>query len=65
MRKYKKGESVIVVMPNEDEVSGTVLRVSPGNRNVVVRLDDNTEILTETQFLKNTPKETTIYRRSR
>ena len=65
MRKYKKGESVIVIMPNEDEVSGTVLRVSPDNRNIVVRIDDNTEILTEPQFLKDNPIDTTGYRRFR
>ena len=63
MRKYKKGESVIVVMPNADEVSGTVLRVSPDNRNIVVRIDDDTEILTEPQFLKDNLSGTTSYRR--
>ena len=64
MRKYKKGESVIVVMPNADEVSGTVLRVSPDNRNIVVRIDDDTEILTEPQFLKDNLSATTSYRRT-
>ena len=52
MRKYKVGENVIVVLPDKREVSGTIQKVSPDRRNLIVRIDDRTDILTEPQFLK-------------
>ena len=51
MRRYKKSENVSVVLPDKSTVSGTILRISPDNRNVMLRLDDTTEMLTETRFL--------------
>lgn len=52
MRKYKVGENVTVVLPDKREVTGVIKKVSPDRRNLTVRIDDNTDILTEPQFLK-------------
>ena len=54
MRRYKKGEKVFVVLPDGSRVQATILRVSPDRKNVVVRIDDSTEMLTETRFLSDT-----------
>ena len=58
MRKYKKGESVTVVLPDESEVlpgksevTGTILRVSPDGKACVLRIDDDLEMIIETRFL--------------
>ena len=59
MRKYKVGENVTVVLPDKREVSGVIKKVSPDRRNLTVRIDDNTDILTEPQFLKGNGKKGT------
>lgn len=53
MRKYKKGEHVSVVLPDNSKVSGVVVRISPDRRNIVVRVNADFEILTETRFLRS------------
>ena len=50
--KHKFGELVSVRLPNGSEVYATILRMSPDRRHVVIRLDDNAEMITETCFLK-------------
>ncbi len=57
MRKYKKGEKVFVELPDGSSVQATLLRVSPDRENVMVRIDDRTEMLTETRFLRGVPAE--------
>ena len=49
-RKWKRGESVIVNTPS-GRLQGTILRVSPEQRECVVRLADGVEMITETRFL--------------
>lgn len=53
MRKYKKGEKIFVELPDESRVQATILRVSPDGENVIVRIDDSIEMLTETRFLRD------------
>ena len=50
-RIFKAGEAVVVNMPDNSKLSATILRVSPDNLHCVVRLDDNTEMITETRKL--------------
>ena len=50
--KHKFGELVSVRLPNGKKVYGTILRMSPDRRLVVIRLDNNVEMMTETRFLK-------------
>ena len=46
MRKYKKGESVTVRMPDESEITGNpILRVSPDGKACVLRINDDVEML--------------------
>lgn len=59
-RKWKIGDAVRFSVPTElkgigaadKEQHGTIVRISPCRRHCVVRIDDTTEILTETDFLK-------------
>lgn len=58
MRKFRKGEHVCIkpeAMPPGAECEGTIVKLSPDRRVAMVRINDEVEILIETQYLKEQP----------
>ena len=61
MRKFRLGECVTARLPDSKRigtvkanvsVSGTIIALSPDRKFAKLRLDDNTELLIETRFLR-------------
>ena len=52
MRRYKIGDKVSVRLPDGNRAFGIISKISPDRRNVKLALDNGSEMLTETRWLK-------------
>lgn len=55
MQHFRRSQHVRVdprALPDDEPCEGTIIRLSPDRRVAIIRIDDETELLIETQFLK-------------